>query len=202
MALEWHLIIFPLAGQPLLSPQNNVIFPPGIHGMPNTQGMVVPVTGAPPMMIRPVDSGNPSLPPGAAPGWNIQPNQQPPHQIGGPPPPAATPTSNMTPHPPTSATPPTMQPPNNQPPPHQMLHAGNGNAAASAPNVYFPGSVQPQSLPPQFPYGAGLIFPNQAQLTALQQPIMSQAQHVPVTSSAGFLQQLPYAPVHQSHQGT
>ena len=190
-----------------MSPQNNfALIPP----MPHMQqqhlpgAAMVPVSGGPPVMVRPVDSGNPSLPPQS--GWNMQPNQNPHqiNQISGPPPPSGTPTSTM-PQPPTSATPPTLQPPNshtpqnnNPPPPPPQLHP-NG-VAVSSPNVYnfIPGSMQPQSLPHQFPYPQLLLQPGQATTHLLQQPIMSQAQ--PVTSIAGGLQQFPY-PVHQSHHG-
>ena len=65
------------------------------------------------------------------------------------------------------------------------------------------GSMQPQSLPHQYPaFHQLLLQPGQTaaahahHAALLQQPIMSQAQ--PVTSIAGGLQQFPY-PVHQSH---
>merc|ERR1719195_1918733 len=64
-------------------------------------GSMVPVSGGPPVMVRPME-GATSLP--AA--WSLQPNQPPP-QMGGPqhPPPSGTPTSAN--HPPLpAATPP------------------------------------------------------------------------------------------------
>ena len=62
-------------GQPLLSPQNaaNIaLIPPMPHmQQQHIPGAMVPVSGAPPVMVRPVDSaGNPSLPPNTG-GWSL-----------------------------------------------------------------------------------------------------------------------------------
>ena len=147
-------------GQPLLSPQNTAniaLIPPMPHmQQQHIPGAMVPVSGAPPVMVRPVDSaGNPSLPPNTG-GWSLQPqpNQPAPHQMGGPPPhppSAGTPNSNLgQPQqggPPTSATPPTLQQPpvNNHGNPQSGGHAPhglphqmhpNGGVAVSSPNVY------------------------------------------------------------------
>ena len=131
----------------MLSPQNtaNIALIPPMPHMQQQHMINVPVSGAPPVMVRSVDSaGNPSLPPNG--GWSLQPNQQvQPHQMGGPPPhppSAGTPNSNLVgqPQPPTSATPPTLQPPNNQNPHsgghHLPQHMHPNGVAVSSPNVY------------------------------------------------------------------
>ena len=181
---------------------------------------MVPVSGGPPVMVRPME-GATSLP--AA--WSLQPNQPPP-QMGGPqhPPPTGTPTSAN--HPPLpAATPPNsgvvqQAPaggPGNHPAqqgsagPGQPQMAPNGNPAVgggqpTAAGMYnfIPGSMQPQSLPHQlgshqFPYPQLLLQHGQTPL--LQQPIMTQGQ-VPVTSIASGIQQFPYGAVPHSHHGT
>merc|ERR1719187_2897939 len=98
-------------------------------------GNMVPVSGGPPVMVRPME-GATSLP--AA--WSLQPNQPPP-QMGGPqhPPPSGTPTSAN--HPPLpSATPPNsgvvqQQHPTGAPSNHPQPNAAGGHGQPQmAPN--------------------------------------------------------------------
>ena len=213
-------------GQPLLSPQNNFAtlippiphMPPQVHQQHQPQqphqqqiamhaGSMVPVSGGPPVMVRPMDaSGAQSLP-----AWPIQSNQPPP-QMGGPPhpPPTGTPTSAN--QPPLPATPPTSggvppPPPSNHPQgggpagPPQMGGPNGGNPAAvgnSPAGMYnlIPGSMQHHHIPQQFPFPQQLLL-QPGQTSLIQQPIMTQGQ--PVTSIAGGMQQFPYV---SHHAGT
>ena len=193
-------------GQPLLSPQ--AFIPPNAaaaaavaampHHMqhaPQQQGghqhqqQIIPVSGGPPhMVMRPLGSdGATSLP-----GWSLQPNPGAPHpQMGGPPPPAGTPTSvNQPPLPPTPPTSGVVQanPHQGGHPPPQMAPNGNvgGQPTPGMYNFIPGGSMQPQSLPHQFPaaaaYPHGLLLPG-GQTSLIQQPMIPQGQ--PVTSIAG-----------------
>ena len=207
-------------GQPLLSPQNNFAtlippiphMPPQVHQQHQPQqphqqqiamahGSMVPVSGGPPVMVRPMDaSGAQSLP-----AWPMQSNQPPP-QMGGPPhpPPTGTPTSAN--QPPLPATPPTsggVPPPSNHPQsggpagPPQM--APNGNPAANAAGMYnlIPGSAAAMQhahhFPQQFPLPQQLLL-QPGQTSLIQQPIMTQGQ--PVTSIASGMPQFPYVSHH------
>ena len=216
-------------GQPLLSPQNNfaTLIPPNLHMPPQglhqqhpqnphqqqqqiamAHGSMVPVSGGPPVMVRPMDaSGAQSLP-----AW-VQSNQPPP-QMGGPPhpPPTGTPTSAN--QPPLPATPPTSggvpPPPSNHPQgggpaghqPPQMGHVNGGHAAAAAnaAGMYnlIPGSMQhAHHFPQQFQIPQQLLL-QPGQTSLIQQPIMTQ-QGQPVTSIASGMPQFPYV---SHHAGT
>lgn len=208
-------------GQPLLSPQNNfaTLIPPNLHMPPQglhqqhqnphqqqqqiamAHGSMVPVSGGPPVMVRPMDaSGAQSLP-----AW-VQSNQPPP-QMGGPPhpPPTGTPTSAN--QPPLPATPPTsggVPPPSNHPQgggpaghQPQMGHVNGGHAAANAAGMYnlIPGSMQhAHHFPQQFQIPQQLLL-QPGQTSLIQQPIMTQ-QGQPVTSIASGMPQFPYVSHH------